>query len=50
MTSPNDPLPRDFPDALVRDSLCHPAHLRAFLGEAVPDLAAGFDCDRARLL
>lgn len=35
----------------LRDqSLLHPDNLRAFLGKAVPHLAAGFDCTRARLL
>jgi hypothetical protein len=34
----------------MRDSLRHPEHLRTFLARAVPDLAPGFDCSRARLL
>src|SRR5947209_16106842 len=34
----------------MRQSLQHPEHLRTFLLQAVPDLAGGFDCDRARLL
>src|SRR5436305_6960137 len=46
----SDDLPRDLADRVIRESLHHPANLRAFLQQAVPDLAAGFDCDRARLL
>jgi hypothetical protein len=49
VTVPNLP-PSDTPDRMLRQSLRHPAHLRAFLQAAVPDLAAGFDCERARLL
>jgi hypothetical protein len=41
---------RDLPDRIIRDSLKHPANLRAFLSRAVPALAGEFDCDRARLL
>src|SRR5712691_8157260 len=50
MPATNAPPPRDLPDRVIRESLNHPANLRAFLGQAVPDLAGGFDCDRARLL
>ncbi len=45
----NEP-PRDLPDRVVRQALCHPANLRAFLRQVVPALADGFDCDRSRLL
>jgi putative YhgA-like transposase len=50
MTTPADLLPRDTIDRLLRDSMCHPAHLRSFLRQVVPNLADGFDYDRARLL
>jgi hypothetical protein len=40
----------DFRDKALRQSSQHPEHLRAFLGKAVPQLAGGFDCGRARLL
>jgi hypothetical protein len=43
-------LPRDLADRIIRRTLPHPAHLRAFLRQVVPDLAGGFDCDRARPL
>src|ERR1700682_1880845 len=46
----SDDLPRDLADRVIRESLHHPANLRAFLRRAVPDQADGFDCDRARLL
>src|SRR2546421_6612805 len=46
----SDDLPRDLADRVIRESLHHPANLRAFLRRAVPTLADGFDCDRARLL
>src|SRR5947209_14803034 len=42
--------PRDLPDRIIRQALRHPANLRAFLRQAVPALADGFDCDRRRLL
>jgi hypothetical protein len=42
--------PRDLPDRIIRQALRHPANLRAFLRQAVPALADGFDCDRCRLL
>jgi hypothetical protein len=35
---------------MIRQALRHPANLRAFLRQAVPELADGFDCDRRRLL
>jgi hypothetical protein len=35
---------------MIRNSLRHPEHLRTFLEDAVPALAADFDCARARLL
>jgi hypothetical protein len=50
MTVPREPPPRDLPDRVIRQSLRHPANLRAFLRQAVPQLADGFDCDRARFL
>jgi hypothetical protein len=49
MRPPNE-LPRDLADRAVRQALRHPANLRAFLQQAVPALADGFDCERARLL
>jgi hypothetical protein len=49
MTQADRP-PRDLADRIIRQTLPKPAHLRAFLQEVVPDLAAGFDCDRAREL
>jgi hypothetical protein len=48
--TPSEDRPRDLLDRIIRQSLRHPAHLRAFLGAAVPELAGGFDCERARLL
>jgi hypothetical protein len=42
--------PRNLSDRIFRDSLQHQANLRAFLREAVPDLADGFDYERARPL
>jgi hypothetical protein len=50
MPAANEPPLRDLPDRIIRKSLQHPANLRAFLSRAVPDLAGGFDCERARLL
>jgi Putative transposase, YhgA-like len=50
MSLADDPPLRDLPDRVLRQSLRHPEHLRAFLQQAVPELAAGFDCERARLL
>jgi Putative transposase, YhgA-like len=50
MTLADEPSPRDTPDRVFRRSLRHPEHLRAFLRQAVPDLADGFDFERARLL
>jgi hypothetical protein len=38
---------RNLPDQVNRDSLKNPANLREFLHAAVPELAAGLDCDRA---
>jgi hypothetical protein len=49
MPTPDNP-PRDLEDRVIRQSLRQPANLRAFLQRAVPDLAAGFDCEHARLL
>src|SRR2546421_642360 len=46
----SDDLPRDLADRVIRESLHHPANLRAFLRQAVPALADGFDCERSRLL
>src|SRR5262245_30666305 len=48
MTSPEGT--RNLLDRMLRQSLRHPAHLRALLKEAVPALAGGFVCERARLL
>lgn len=45
----DEPL-RDLPNRAIRQSLRHPEHLQALLQQIVPDLAAGFDCQRARLL
>src|ERR1700722_14978160 len=42
--------PRDLPDRVIRAALRHPANFRAFLHQAVPALAGGFDCERGRLL
>jgi len=50
MSAANEPPLRDLPDRIIRESLKHPANLRAFLSRTVPDLAGSFDCDRARLL
>jgi Putative transposase, YhgA-like len=49
MRPPGEP-PRDLADRMIRQALRHPANLRAFLRQAVPALADGFDCDRSRLL
>jgi hypothetical protein len=49
MPTPGNP-PRDLEDRVIRQTLRQPANLRAFLQRAVPDLAAGFDCEHARLL
>jgi Putative transposase, YhgA-like len=49
MKSADEP-PRDLADRIIRQTLPYPEHLRAFLQQVVPDLAAGFDCDRARPL
>ena len=49
MPAPSEP-PRDLADRMVRQALRHPANLRAFLHQAVPELADGFDYDRCRLL
>ena len=48
--TPADQPPRDLTDRVIRQTLQRPAHLRSFLREAVPDLADGFDCDRAELV
>src|SRR5207245_10978756 len=45
-----DELSRDAGDRMSVESLQHAENLREFLEQAVPDLAAGFDCTRARLL
>ncbi len=47
---PEGELPRDLPDRIFRRSLRQPANLSDFLHLVVPQLADGFDCDRARLL
>jgi Putative transposase, YhgA-like len=41
---------RNMADRIMRQSLQHPENLLAFLKRAVPQLADGFDCTRARLL
>src|SRR5262249_43712287 len=43
-------LPRKLVDRTLRESLKHPAHLRALLREAVPALADAFVCEKGRLL
>ena len=45
-----DESPRDLADRIIRKTLPHPPHLRSFLQRVVPDLAGGFDCDRARIV
>jgi hypothetical protein len=40
----------DFPDRAVRESLRHPENLRELVEAVAPDLAAGFDFPRAKLL
>src|SRR5579884_381384 len=47
---PPSEAPRDLPDRAIRQTLRHPANLRALLQQVVPALADGFDCDRGRLL
>ncbi len=39
--------PRNLPDQIIRDSLKDAANLREFLHAAIPELAGGFDCERA---
>lgn len=41
---------RDFADRALRQLLRYPQHLRSTLQRAIPALADGFDCERARLL
>jgi hypothetical protein len=48
--APSSEAPRDLADRVIRQALQHPANLRAFLHQAVPALAGGFDCERGRLL
>ena len=48
-TDESTPL-HDIADRILRKTLQHPENLRAFLNEALKDLAAGFDYARARLL
>ena len=50
MTIADEPSPHDTPDRMFRRSLRTPKTSAAFLRQAVPDLADGFDCERARLL
>src|SRR5437879_6058862 len=45
----SDPI-RDHVDRMIREALKQPDNLRDFLEYAVPDLAAGFDFTRARLI
>ncbi|MGH7170881.1 MAG: Rpn family recombination-promoting nuclease/putative transposase, partial [Gemmataceae bacterium] len=49
MMPPREP-PRNLPDQVIRDSLRDHANLREFLHAAIPELAAGFDCERAKLI
>jgi hypothetical protein len=48
--APGSEAPRDLADRVIRQALEHPANFRAFLHQAVPALAGGFDCERGRLL
>ena len=48
--APSSAAPRDLADRVIRQAPQHPANLRAFLHQAVPALAGGFDCERGRLL
>jgi hypothetical protein len=48
--APSSEAPRDLADRVIHQALQHPANLRAFLHQAVPALAGGFDCERGRLL
>jgi hypothetical protein len=48
--APSSDAPRDLADRIIRQALRHPGNLRAFLHQAVPALAGGFDCDRSRLI
>src|SRR4051794_38796212 len=45
----DDPL-ADGNDRMIRESLQFPQHLRDFIQKVMPQLADGFDCQRARLL
>lgn len=47
---PSHEPPRNLPDQVIRDSLRNHANLREFLHAAIPELAAGFDCERACLI
>src|SRR5258708_3860394 len=48
---PEDDSPlHDFPDRAIRQALQQPGNLRDLLNAVVPDLAPGFDCERAELL
>src|SRR4051812_32682338 len=47
---PTSEPPRDLADRVIREALQHPDNLRAFLRQAVPALADGFDCERRRFL
>lgn len=48
MSLADEPPLRDLSDRVLRQSLQDPENLRSFLKQAVPDLADGFDCQRAR--
>lgn len=48
--TPSEEPPRDLMDRMIRDTLRDPENLRDFLSHALPDLAAGFDYGRARLI
>src|SRR5579872_5574327 len=48
--TPSDEPPRDLMDRMIRDTLRDPENLHDFLSRALPDLAAGFDYARARLI
>jgi hypothetical protein len=49
MPSAESTPPRDVLDCMIRNSLRHPEHLRTFLEDAVPALAANFDCARGAI-
>src|SRR5262245_63416790 len=50
MAPAEQPSPHDLPDRAIRQTLRHPANLRGFLREVVPELADGFVYERLRVL